>query len=184
MQNDVCEDGLPGAESALCPAGTDCTDCGRRGDDCSPPPPPRARETSPPPPPPAPPSPLPPVEVSFFLTTEFIIIVVAAAVVVVLLIVAYLLQNPNRANACLSLVNSVGGIVRGVRASPDETTGKTGESTRDTINAVLDAAKRIQTESSNAATTVTDAVEKATTAVTDAVELVPKRSATTGRSES
>ena len=52
---------------------------------------------------------------SFFLTTEFIIIVVAAAVVVVLLIVAYLLQNPNRANACLSLVNSVGGIIRGVR---------------------------------------------------------------------
>ena len=43
-----CDDGGPGAEFAICPLGTDCTDCGPRGAPPSPPlPPPPVR--SPPP---------------------------------------------------------------------------------------------------------------------------------------
>lgn len=68
------------------------------------------------------------------METEFIIIVVSGIVVVVLIIIAYILSDPARAESCLGLTKSVIGSLRKKEEK---------ESTKDTINTILDAAERL-----------------------------------------
>ena len=120
--------------SALCPQGTDCSDCGARGDNCPPPSPVGLSPRAPPP---------VTTENPFnFLSTEFIIIISVSGVIVLVLIAVYIVNNPERAKACINLVERVFSSLRGRKTDGDGNTN-----TRDTINAVLDAAKRLRNES-------------------------------------
>lgn len=111
----------------------------------SPPPPPPPSPPSPSPPPPPPPSPPPPPPPSpppapgkGWLSTELIVIVVSGAAVAALALSAFLLRDAERAKSCLSLARTIARTVRGGKEEGDER-----EKTRDTVNAVLDAAMRL-----------------------------------------
>ena len=72
----------------------------------------------------------------------FIVIVVSGAVVAALAISAFLLRDAERAKSCLSLAKT---LTRAVRGGKEDDDGKDREMTRtrDTVNAVLDAAARL-----------------------------------------
>lgn len=79
-----------------------------------------------------------------WLSTELIIVVVAGVVMVVIIIVAYLLRDPQRAKSCITVLNTVVRAVRGGKSDGEDKTSNA-NNTRDTINAVLDAAQRLNT---------------------------------------
>ena len=108
-------------------------------------------------------------DTDFFLTTEFLIIIISGVSAVVIAIVGYLMSNKERAADCIRFTNSVAALVsrKGPASSSDS-----GTSTQDTINAVLDAAERLNKPKTTPLSIEDD--------VTGATPIAKKASATVG----